>query len=63
MMRLTDIVQHADLSVWAEAAMVLFMASFAVIGVRALCSDRGVAEEMAATPLEDDTAFEQETRL
>jgi hypothetical protein len=52
-MRVSDVVQHADLSIWAEAALILFFAAFVVTAVKALKSDKRLTREMAATPFDD----------
>jgi hypothetical protein len=55
-MKVSDVVQGADLSVWAEAALILFLAAFLVTAYKALRSDPKHAESMASTPLDDDPA-------
>jgi hypothetical protein len=55
-MKVSDVVQHADLSVWAEAALILFLAAFLVTAIKALRSDPKHADAMASTPLNDDPA-------
>jgi len=56
-MSVSDVVQNADLSIWAEAALVLFLAAFVVVALRALTVDKDKAQRMASIPLE----FEDET--
>ncbi len=53
-MKVSDVVQHADLSVWAEAAMVMFLGAFLVVTIRVLRQDPTDARSMAHTPLADD---------
>ena len=56
-MKVSDVVQHADLSMWAEVALVMFLGAFLVVSIRALRADRGHAKKMAsaALDLEDET--------
>jgi|GEM_PF-1877649 len=61
-MRVSDVVQHADLSIWAEAALVLFFAAFMVTAIRAIRVDRRETEAMAATPFDDGDGVEHERR-
>ena len=54
-MSLSDIMGHAGLSGWAEAALILFMAAFLVIVVRTFWPGRQrEMDEAARLPLEDD---------
>lgn len=53
-MSLSDVMQHAALSLWAELALVLFLCVFLVVTVRVLRSDRAYAQEMSSLPLEHD---------
>ncbi len=43
-MKVSDVVQHADLSLWAEAALVMSLGAFLVVTIRVL---RQEAEESA----------------
>jgi hypothetical protein len=53
-MRLSDVVSHAGLAVYAEVALVLFFVAFVVIGVRLLVRrDRHELERMSRMPLDD----------
>jgi len=53
-MRLSDVVSHAGLAVYAEVALVLFFVAFVVIGVRLLAHrDRHELERMSRMPLDD----------
>jgi cbb3-type cytochrome oxidase subunit 3 len=55
MQRLSDIMSHAGLSIYAEVALVLFFVAFLGIVLRAFApSRRREMEEMARKPLEDD---------
>ncbi|MBL9031731.1 MAG: hypothetical protein JNM80_08485 [Phycisphaerae bacterium] len=61
-MRLSDIMSQMGLTVWPEAALVIFAGVFVLIVRRVLSRDR--AAEMASAarlPLEDGTACEKET--
>ena len=49
-MRLTDIMSHMALSVWAKIAMVILVA-------RVLFAPRAMVERIASLPLEDDGEF------
>lgn len=51
-MSVSDVVQNTDLSVWAEAALVLFLAAFLVVAARALTVDKDKAQRMASIPLD-----------
>lgn len=62
-MKVSDVVQHADLSMWAEAALVMFLGAFLVVTIRALRADSSHAKNMAGTPLRDEGAPEQEGGL
>ncbi len=54
-MSLSDIMGHAGLSRWAEAALVLFLFAFLVIVARLFWPGRGKEmDEAARMPLEDD---------
>ena len=55
-MKVSDVVQHADLSLWAEVALVMFLGAFLVVSIRALRGDRSHAKKMAraALDLEDE---------
>lgn len=53
-MKVSDVVQHADLSLWAEAALVMFLGAFLVVTIRVLRQDGSHASSMAQTPLTDD---------
>ncbi|MEO0482137.1 MAG: hypothetical protein AAF138_00765 [Planctomycetota bacterium] len=53
-MRLTDIVQHADLALWPQIAMVLFMFAFVLVGLRVVLTSREQDRAMARAAIEDD---------
>lgn len=53
-MSLSDIMGHAGLSAWAEAALILFMAAFLVIAVRTFRPGRRAEmDDAARLPLDD----------
>lgn len=55
-MRLTDIMSYANLSSYAEIALVIFLAVYAVVAIVTLVRrDRLVLQEAAAMPLHDGT--------
>ena len=55
-MRLSDVVGHSGLAVYAEVALVLFFLAFVLIGVRLLVRrDRRELERMSRMPLDDGT--------
>jgi cbb3-type cytochrome oxidase subunit 3 len=54
-MSLSDILGHAGLSGWAEAALILFIAAFLAIAARTFWPGRQrEMDEAARLPLEDD---------
>jgi len=57
-MSLSDVMQHAALSLWAELALVLFLSVFVVVSVRVFRSDRAYTDEMSSLPLEHDDVFD-----
>lgn len=55
-MKLSDIMGYADLSIYAEVAMVLFLLVFVAVAVRLWLPSRQQAlREAAQLPLADDT--------
>jgi len=56
--RISDIVQHAELHVWAELALVMFLGLFFVDAIRVLRTEKGRTREMAMTPFDDSTPEE-----
>jgi len=54
-MRLTDIVQHADLALWPQVALVLFLLAFVLVLVRVVFTSRAKDRAIASIVLEDDT--------
>jgi len=55
MQHLSDIISHAGLHGYAEAALVLFFLAFLAIAVRVFAPSRkDEMDEMAKKPLEDD---------
>lgn len=53
-MRLTDIMQHANLAIWAQIAFVLFGIVFLAVVVRTALFGRVWSDRMSSLPLEDD---------
>ncbi len=53
-MRLSDIMSFLDLHVWAEVALVIFLAVFALVVFRILFAPREVTKRIASLPLQDD---------
>ncbi len=57
-MKLSDIMSHANLAVYAEVAMVIFMLVFIAIAVRLWLPGRQQAlRDAARLPLDDDSTF------
>lgn len=55
-MRLSDIMSHAGLAAYAEAALIIFFVLFVVIAARVLSPARKAGYDAAARmPLDDDT--------
>ena len=50
---LSDTVRHVDLSVWPEAALVIFVGVFVLVTLRTLRAGRGLDNSMAAAALDD----------
>lgn len=55
-MRLSDIVSHLDMHVYAEIGLVLFGAAFIVVAARTLLIKRKDSKHLSALPLQDDDA-------
>lgn len=56
-MRLTDIMSYANLSSYAEIALVIFLGVYALVAIITLVRrDRHVMQEAASMPLHDGTA-------
>ncbi|MEL7473073.1 MAG: hypothetical protein AAGK04_07130 [Planctomycetota bacterium] len=53
-MRLTDIVQHADLDLWPQLALVFFVLAFAMMLVRVVLTSKAKDRAIAHIVLEDD---------
>jgi len=51
--RLSDVMAHAGLSIYAEIALVIFLGVFAAIVIRLFTSKRSDLERHARMPLED----------
>lgn len=58
-----DVIGAAQLEIFAEIALFLFVLAFVVIVIRALTMSRDAVQEMEAMPLRDDTmmAHKEET--
>ena len=56
MKSLSDVVAGAGLHIYADIALILFLAAFVAILVRVLFAKRSTWEHEANLPLEDDTA-------
>ena len=55
-MKLSDIMSHAGLSMYAEIALVLFLGVFVVITIRTFApSNRRALQEASMLPLDDGT--------
>jgi cbb3-type cytochrome oxidase subunit 3 len=52
-MRLSDVMSHAGLALYAEIAMVIFLIVFVAIVIRLFRSKRSEMERHARMPLED----------
>jgi cbb3-type cytochrome oxidase subunit 3 len=56
-MKLSDIMAHAGLSMYAQVALVLFVAAFLLITIRTFAPSRASElAHMATLPLDDDDA-------
>lgn len=56
-MKLSDIMGAADLAIYAEIALVLFFAAFAVVLLRAVWPGQGATwDDLGRLPLEGDAA-------
>ena len=54
-MRLSDVVGHSGLAIYAEVALILFLVAFLIIAVRLLFHrNRRELERMSRMPLDDD---------
>jgi cbb3-type cytochrome oxidase subunit 3 len=57
-MKLSDIMGHANLSMYAEVAMVIFLIVFVAVAVRLFLPSRQQdLRDAARLPLEDDASF------
>lgn len=56
MKSLTDVVSGAGLHLYADIALIIFLAVFVAILARVLLANRSTWEHEAHLPLEDDTA-------
>lgn len=52
-MRLSDIMSHMDLTVWPEAALVIFLGVFAAVTIR-VWRAMGTHEHLSRIPIEED---------
>ncbi|MFI4915362.1 MAG: hypothetical protein ACIAS6_02505 [Phycisphaerales bacterium JB060] len=50
---LSDTIRHVDLSVWPEAALVLFVGVFVLVTLRTIRSGKGYEHAMAAAALDE----------
>ena len=62
-MRLSDIVQHAELHLWAELALVIFIGVFLLVSIRVLRTDRTHTRSLAMTPLQDDQPIDPQKEV
>ena len=60
-MSLSDIMSNADLSVYPEIAMVIFLGVFLIVGIRILRSDPKEMREIAKSALDDDGSMSSES--
>lgn len=58
-----DIIGGAQLQIFAEIALFLFVLAFAVIVIRALTMSREAVHEMETMPLRDDTLRAQKEEI
>ena len=54
-MKLSDVVGGAGLSSFAEVALIIFLAVFLAVGLRALFASRTEMDRAARMPLDDDS--------
>ncbi len=50
---LRDTIRHIDLSVWPEAALVIFVGVFLLVTIRTIRGSRGLEKQLAAAVLDD----------
>ena len=53
-MSLTDLMSHMDLAVWPKMAMVLFLAVFVAVTVKALRGPKSELDRAAHMPMDDE---------
>lgn len=53
-MSLSDIMGHLSLDVYAQVALVLFLAAFAAVALNVLCRPRQETSRLSSLPLEDN---------
>jgi cbb3-type cytochrome oxidase subunit 3 len=53
---------HAGLSVYAEIALIIFLAVFVLVVIRIFTARRSEMDRRARMPLEDDATDDKETR-
>ncbi|MEQ9097205.1 hypothetical protein AY599_26485 [Leptolyngbya valderiana BDU 20041] len=53
---LSDTIRHIDLSVWPEAALVLFVGVFVMVTLRTLRAGKAYERAMAAAALDEGVA-------
>ena len=60
-MRLSDVVSHSGLSIYAIVALLLFFAVFVAVTVRVARSKRADMDRQARMPLDDSSSPSQES--
>ena len=53
-MSLSDVVSHLDLAIWPKMALVLFVAVFVAVTVRALRGSKAELDHAAHLPIEEE---------
>ena len=56
-MRLSDIVQHAELDLWPQLALVFFLLAFGLMLVRVFATSRAKDRAIASIVLEEDESM------
>jgi hypothetical protein len=60
---LSDTIRHVDLSVWPEAALVLFAGVFVLVSLRTLRGGRADERTLAAAALDEGAPAAMSTRI
>ena len=55
-MKLSDVMSHSGLTVYAEIALIVFLAAFAAVVIRVLAAKRHDMDRAARLPLDGDDA-------